>query len=74
MGSVSNIVPAGLRALTIRVKDVRVGDVLEDRASGLEGRVIAIRATPRVVILEMLDALDWRMHPTDLVQLRFREC
>jgi len=74
LGSMGNLVPTGLRALTIRVKDVRVGDVLEDRESGLEGRVTAIRVTPRVVILEMYCALDWRLHPTDLVQLRYRAC
>jgi hypothetical protein len=73
VAGVPNLVPTGLRSLTIRVVDVRVGDVLEDRESGLEGQVAAIRITPRVVIFEMRGQLDWRYAPRDLVQLRHRD-
>lgn len=70
----SNIVPQGLRALTIHVRDVKVGDVLEDRESGQAAQVSAIRWTPTVVILEMRGSLDWRLQPRDLVQLVHRAC
>ena len=71
--AMANVVPVGLRSLTIRVVDVKVGDVLEDRYTGLTGRVSAVRVTPKLVILEMVDALDWRCSPLDLIQLCYRE-
>jgi hypothetical protein len=69
-----NVVPEGLRSLTIRVLDVKVGDRLEDRYTGLAGTVAAVHVSPKLVILEMVGALDWRFTPGDLVQLRYRSC
>jgi hypothetical protein len=75
-----NVVPNGLRALTIRAKDVRVGDVLVDPESGPDGTVVAVHVMSStayigvVVVLEMRGALDWRLRATDLVQLRYRAC
>jgi hypothetical protein len=62
-------VPDGLRALTILVRDVRVGDVLFDRDSGAFAEVVAVRVTPHVVILEMRGALDWRYPLHALVEV-----
>jgi len=67
-----NRVPEGLRSLTLLARDVAPGDVIEDPDSGAIGEVTAVHLGPRLVIIEIRDALDWRLEPRSLVRLRWR--